>query len=126
MVGLLCATFLPAFLIHFYGGRGGYAWMGGILGAGTAFFLFVSGVVVRERPAFQRRPPLNPYAGILATVRNPHFRVLLIAFTCSGLAAAVPAVLVIYVAVYIIGTPEWWTRSVPGWMPTWSYYLLLY
>jgi GPH family glycoside/pentoside/hexuronide:cation symporter len=35
-------------------------------------------------------------------------------------------VLVIYVSIYIIGTPQWWTRSVPGWMPTWSYYLLVY
>ena len=40
-----------------------------------------------------------------------------------AIAGAVPAVLVIYVSVYIIGTPEWWTewvnRLVP-WLPTWT------
>ena len=126
LAGLLSATILPAYLIHLYGGRDGYAAMGAILGTATAIFLFFSGVVVRERPEFRGRPTLNPYAGIIATLRNHHFRILLAAFTFSGLAAAVPAVLVIYVSVYIIGTPEWWVKSVPGWMPTWSYYLLLY
>jgi glycoside/pentoside/hexuronide:cation symporter, GPH family len=126
LVGLLGATILPAYLIHTYGGRDGYGAMGAILGLLTASFLFFSGVVARERPEFRGRPALNPYAGIVATLRNRHFRVLLLAFTFSGIAAAVPAVLVIYVSVYIIGTPEWWTNAIPGWMPTWSYYLLLY
>ena len=126
LVGLLAATILPAYLIDLYGGRQGYGAMGAILGLGTATFLFFSGVFVRERPEFRGRPALNPYAGIVATLRNPHFRVLLTAFTFSGIAAAVPAVLVIYVSVYIIGTPQWWEQSIPSWMPTWSYYLLLY
>lgn len=126
LVGLLGATFLPAYLIDVYGGREGYGAMGAVLGLLTATFLLVSGLAARERPEFRGRPSLNPYAGIIATLRNPHFRVLLAAFTFSGIAAAVPAVLVIYVSVYIIGTPEWWTNAIPGWMPTWSYYLLLY
>ena len=126
LTGLLAATILPAYLIHLYGGRQGYSFMGAILGFGTSFFLILSGVVVRERAEFRGRPPMNPYAGWLATLRNPHFRPLLLAFVCSAIAAAVPAVLVIYVSVYIIGTPEWWVASVPGWLPTWSYYLLVY
>jgi GPH family glycoside/pentoside/hexuronide:cation symporter len=69
---------------------------------------------------------MNPYAGWLATLRNVHFRPLLLAFVCSAIAGAVPAVLVIYVAVYIIGTPDWWTEISPGWLPTWSFYLLVY
>jgi len=126
LLGLLAATILPAYLIHLYGGREGYGAMGAILGCATAVFLLVSGIVVRERPEFQGRPSMNPYAGIVATLRNGPFRVLLIAFTCSAIAGAVPAVLVIYVAVYIIGTPAWWAQSIPDWLPTWSYYLLLY
>ena len=126
LAGLLAATILPAYLIHLYGGREGYAAMGAILGLGTAAFLFYSGVVVRERPEFQGRPSMNPYAGIAATMRNRPFRVLLIAFAFSAIAGAVPAVLVIYIAVYIIGTPAWWAASIPDWLPTWSYYLLLY
>jgi Na+/melibiose symporter-like transporter len=126
LAGLLAATLLPAYLIHLYGGRKGYAAMGGILGLGTALFLFVSGVASRERPEFQGRSALNPYAGIVQTLANRPFRVLLAAFTASAIAGAVPAVLVIYVAVYIIGTPAWWTAGVPDWLPTWSYYLLLY
>jgi Na+/melibiose symporter-like transporter len=126
LVGLLVATILPAYLIHLYGGRDGYSFMGAILGLGTAAFLLGSGLFVRERPEFQGRPPMPPYAGWVATLRNPHFRTLIAAFTFSAIAGAVPAVLVIYVSVYIIGTPEWWAARIPGWLPTWSYYLLLY
>jgi len=126
LVGLLAATILPAYLIYRFGGREGYSLMGGILGAGSATFLFISGVVSRERVEFSGRTAINPYAGWIATFRNDYFRRLLLAFLFSAVAGAVPATLVIYIAVYIIGTPEWWSQSIPGWMPTWSYYLLLY
>jgi GPH family glycoside/pentoside/hexuronide:cation symporter len=126
LVGLLAATVLPAYLIYVYGGVRGYSFMGGILGVGVAVFLIIAGVVSKERAEFQGRPAMNPYAGWLATFDNPHFRKLLVAFVFSSIAAAVPAVLVIYVSVYIIGTPQWWVEVIPGWMPTWSYYLLLY
>jgi GPH family glycoside/pentoside/hexuronide:cation symporter len=126
LAGLLAATILPAYLIHVYGGIQGYSFMGGILGAATALFLLGSGLVSQERPEFQGRSPMSPYAGWLATLRNAHFRALLLAFTCSAIAGAVPAVLVIYVSVYVIGTPDWWAAAIPGWLPTWSYYLLVY
>ena len=126
LVGLLAATTLPAYLIYSYGGIEGYSFMGAILGGGVALFLIFAGVVSRERTEFQGRPAMNPYAGWLATFDNPHFRKLLVAFVCSSIAAAVPSVLVIYVSVYIIGTPTWWNDWVPAWLPTWSYYLLLY
>ncbi len=124
--GLLLATIAPAYLIHVYGGVDGYSFMGAILGAATAITLVISALASHERPEFQGRPPMNPYAGWIATLRNPHFRPLLLAFSCTAVAGAVPAVLVIYVSVYIIGTPAWWSEAVPGWMPTWSYYLLVY
>lgn len=126
LAGLLAATILPAWLIHAFGGRTGYSFMGLILGVGTSLFLVISGALVRERPEFQGRPTLSPYAGWAATLRNPHFRRILVAFALSAIAGAVPAVLVIYVSVYIIGTPSWWSEAVPGWLPTWSYYLLVY
>ncbi|MEN8183631.1 MAG: MFS transporter [Myxococcota bacterium] len=126
LAGLLVATILPAYLIHLYGGRTGYSFMGGILGLGTGLFLLISAGVTRERAEFQGRQGMNPYAGWVATLRNPHFRRLVLAFAFSAIAGAVPAVLVIYISVYVIGTPEWWARAIPGWMPTWSYYLLVY
>ncbi|MDG2308673.1 MAG: MFS transporter [Candidatus Binatia bacterium] len=126
LAGLLLATISPAYLIHVYGGLVGYSFMGAILGAGTAITLIVSAIACHERPEFQGRAPMNPYAGWLATLKNPHFRPLLLAFSLSAVAGAVPAVLVIYISIYVIGTPHWWTAAVPGWMPTWSYYLLLY
>lgn len=126
LAGLLLATISPAYLIHVYGGLDGYSFMGAILGGGTAVTLILSALSCRERAEFQGRPPMNPYAGWLATLQNPHFRPLLLAFSLAAVASAVPAVLVIYISVYIIGTPAWWAESVPGWMPTWSYYLLLY
>lgn len=126
LAGLLAATILPAYLIHLYGGRSGYSFMGLILGVGTSLFLLASGALVRERSEFQGRRPLSPFAGWMATLRNTHFRRILLAFALSAIAAAVPAVLVIYVSVYIIGTPEWWAPAVPSWLPTWSYYLLVY
>lgn len=126
LLGLLAATILPAYLIYTYGGIKGYSFMGAILGGGVAVFLIFAGVVSRERTEFHGRPAMNPYAGWLATFSNPHFRPLLLAFVLSSIAAAVPAVLIIYISVYIIGTPEWWNQAVPGWLPTWSYYLLIY
>jgi GPH family glycoside/pentoside/hexuronide:cation symporter len=126
LAGLLAATILPAWLIHVFGGRTGYGFMGGILGVGTSFFLLASGGLVRERAEFQGRPSLGPYAGWIATLRNPHFRHILLPFALSAIAGAVPAVLVIYISVYVIGTPEWWAQAMPGWLPTWSYYLLVY
>jgi Na+/melibiose symporter-like transporter len=127
LVGLLVATILPAYLIALHGGRRGYAFMGAILGLGTSLFLLASGAFVTERAEFRERPPaLGPYAGWAATLANPHFRRLLLAFVLSAIAGAVPATLVIYVSVYVIGTPDWWARSIPGWLPTWSYYLLVY
>lgn len=126
LVGLLTATVLPAYLIYRFGGREGYSLMGGFLGAGAALFLLTSGLASRERAAFRGRPTMKPYAGWIATFENQHFRRLLVAFFCSAVAGAIPATLVIYVSVYIIGTPQWWTDSIPGWMPTWSYYLLVY
>lgn len=126
LVGLLAATILPAYLIYRFGGREGYSLMGGILGAGAAVFLLLSGIFSRERADFSGRESMSPYAGWVATFRNHHFRRLLVAFFCSAVAGAVPATLVIYISVYIIGTPIWWTEAIPGWMPTWSYYLLLY
>ncbi len=124
--GLLAATILPAWLIHTYGGRDGYSFMGAILGGGTALFLLVSGAFVKERPEFQGRESMSPFAGWAATLANPHFRRVLPPFALSAIAGAVPAVLIIYVSVYIIGTPEWWAEAIPGWLPTWSYYLLVY
>jgi Na+/melibiose symporter-like transporter len=127
LAGLLVATLLPAYLIDLYGGRLGYSFMGAILGLGTTLFLLVSGGCVAERGEFRALPPtLGPYAGWLETLRNPHFRRLLLAFSLAAIAGAVPATLVIYVAVYVIGTPAWWAENIPGWMPTWSYYLLVY
>ena len=79
LAGLLAATVLPAYLIYLYGGRAGYSFMGAILGGLTVLFLIGSAVVCRERSEFHGREPMNPYAGWLATLRNPHFAKLLVA-----------------------------------------------
>jgi GPH family glycoside/pentoside/hexuronide:cation symporter len=129
LAGLLVATVLPAYLIHVYGGRAGYSFMGAFLGLGTVLFLLISALTVRERAEFQGRPQMNPYRGWLKTMSNPHFRTLLVAFTASAIAGAVPAVLVIYISIYVIGTPDWWVEWVNvwvPWLPTWSFYLLVY
>lgn len=126
LIGLMTATFLPGFLIYFYGGRVGYSYMSVILGVAAAFFLLVAGFSTQERAEFRGREPIGPYKSWVLTFRNPHFRKLILAYICSSIASAVPAVLIIYIATYIVGTPDWWAESVPGWIPTWSFYLLLY
>ncbi|MFQ5698230.1 MAG: MFS transporter [Myxococcota bacterium] len=129
LAGLLMATTLPAYLIHLYGGREGYSFMAAILAGAMALFLLASGLFVRERPEFHGRENMTPYRGWIETMSNPHFRTLLAAFIASAIAGAVPAVLIIYVSVYIIGTPGWWSHWVNEWvpwLPTWSYYLLVY
>ncbi len=82
LVGLVLATILPSYLVHVYGGREGYGFMGAILGLGTAAFLALS-ASVPERAEFQGRPPLGPFAGWIATLSNPHFFRILIAFATA-------------------------------------------
>lgn len=126
LTGLLAATFLPGFLIYFYGGRTGYSIMAAILGLVAAGFLIFAGFATKEREEFQGRKPMSPYKAWVNTFQNPHFRKLLLAFIFSSIAAAVPAILIIYIATYIVGMPDWWQENVPGWLPTWSFYLLVY
>ena len=89
--------------------------MGAILGAGTALFLLV---VRRLRPRARRVPARcrRPSAPTPAGSRPCAIRTSAgcsAAFTLSAIAGAVPATLVIYVSVYVIGTPEWWERAHP-------------
>ena len=85
LLGLVAATVLPGWLIYAYGGLQGYSFMGGILGGGVAVFLIFAAIVSRERPDFQGRPAMDPYAGWLATFKNPHFARLLMSFIFSSL-----------------------------------------
>ena len=126
LTGLLLATAVPAFLIYEFGGSKGYSIMGTVLGCGAALILIFSGSVVKERPEFSGREKMRPFESWIRTFHNKHFRRLLLAFFFNGIGAAVPAVLMIYVSVYIIGTPTWWSEMMPGWWPTWAFYLQLY
>lgn len=126
LTGLLAATVLPGFLIFWYGGRDGYSFMAAILGVCMAFFLIVAGFATKERAEFRGRKPMSPYKAWASTFENPHFRKIVAAFIFSSIAAAVPAILIIYIATYVVGTPDWWAEAVPGWMPTWSFYLVVY
>ena len=126
LTGLLLATAAPAFLICKFEGGDGYSIMGAVLGCGAALILTISGSVVKERPEFRGREKMRPFESWIKTFDNKHFRRLLLAFFFNGIGAAVPAVLVIYVSIYIIGTPTWWSQMMPGWWPTWAFYLQLY
>ncbi len=126
LLGLLTATILPGILLYSHGGREGYSVMAAFFGLVVMAFLILAGVITREREGFRGRTPMKPYSAWVTTFRNPHFRTLLLAYVFSSMAAATPAILVIYIATYIVGTPEWWQESVPGWLPTWSLYLAVY
>ena len=105
----------PAYLIDVYGGRAGYSFMGAILGPrhrrSRSSSRAPSWASAPSSARSRRRSAPTPAGS--RRCANPHFRRLLLAFVLSAIAGAVPATLVIYVSVYVIGTPDWWARVDP-------------
>ena len=83
---------------------------------------------LRERPEYQGRGAETPFGAFRDVLRNEHARLLLIVFLIENLGSATIGILTLYIAQYIVGTPELAPlyilaymipsiASVPMWMP---------
>ena len=99
-----------------------------LMSAVTLVLLAVSVARLRERPEYQGRGPENPYGAFRVILGNKHARLLLIVFLIENLGSATISILTLYIAHYIVGTPEYTAlyilayfvpsiASVPMWMP---------
>ena len=95
---------------------------------GTIGLIALSVGHVRERGDYLGRGATSPLAAVRDVLRNPHARLLLVVFFIENLGAATIAILTLYIAQYIVGTPELAPLyilaymvpsivSVPLWMP---------
>ncbi len=83
---------------------------------------------LRERPEYQGRGAERPFDAFRDVLKNRYARLLLIVFLIENLGSATIGILTLYIAQYIIGTPELAPlyilaymvpsiASVPMWMP---------
>ena len=94
----------------------------------TLALIVVAVMRLRERPDYQGRGAESPFAAFRDVLRNRHARLLLIVFLIENLGSATIGILTLYIAQYIVGTPELAPLyilaymvpsigSVPLWMP---------
>jgi len=94
----------------------------------TAGLIVFAGVRLRERADFQGRVTDNPFHAFRDVWRNPHARLLIVVSFIENIGGAAIGVLTLYVAQYVIGTPQWAplmilcymipsSLSVPLWIP---------
>jgi len=94
----------------------------------TAGLIVFAGLRLRERSDFQGRVNDNPFHAFRDVWRNPHARLLIVVTFIENIGGAAIGVLTLYVAQYVIGTPQWAplmilcymipsSLSVPLWIP---------
>jgi GPH family glycoside/pentoside/hexuronide:cation symporter len=83
------------------------AWQLGLLASiVTGALILFAASRLRERAEFQGRGGKNPYGAFIDVWRNPHARLLLVVIFIENLGAATIGILTLYIADYIVGTPE--------------------
>jgi len=72
----------------------------------TALMLAFAAFRLRERSEFQGRGAEHPFAAFADVWKNPHARLLLIVTLIENLGGATIGILTLYIAEYIVGTPQ--------------------
>ena len=94
----------------------------------TSILILYSVYKLKEKSEYSNREIKNPYEAYKDVWQNPHARLLIIATFIEHVGSAAIAVLTIYIAQYIVGTPQWApffilcymipsALSVPFWIP---------
>ncbi len=86
--------------------RGAVLWIAGTGGVLAALFLLATPLLVAERSEYVGRGGASPYAALRDVWRNPHARVLLVAWFIEGLGGGVLGVLAPYVSEYVLKRPD--------------------
>jgi glycoside/pentoside/hexuronide:cation symporter, GPH family len=114
VVGLFLGATVPfAILARYPGDRaGGYAAMGVTVGVFMAIVALITGALVRERPAaggehpVERRSARAFASGLLATLRNHPFRVMLLTFGVLQIGGGIHQSMVPYAFQYWLGRQD--------------------
>ena len=72
----------------------------------TGAMIIVASVRLRERSEYQGRGAQRPFKAFADVWANPHARLLLIVTLIENLGAATIGILTLYVAQYVVGTPQ--------------------
>ncbi len=105
LLGVFLAAALPQILTSQYGAREGYAIFAMIF---IPFVLLMVGLTVWLSPPAQSREPLvkrAALANMLLPLKNARFKTLLLVFMFNGIAASIPATLVLFFIEDVIKAP---------------------
>lgn len=101
LAGVLCAAAIPEWLVLRQGAADGLSWFA----LGYAPVLVLAAVITLRAgpgPAVQVPPRAVSFAALYLPLRNPRFRRLALVFLINGVAAAVPATLLLFFAADVL------------------------
>ena len=101
LAGVLCAAAIPEWLVLRQGAADGLSWFA----LGYAPVLVLAAVITLcagPGPAVQVPPRAVSFAALYLPLRNPRFRRLALVFLINGVAAAVPATLLLFFAADVL------------------------
>lgn len=101
LAGVLCAAAIPEWLVLRQGAADGLSWFA----LGYAPVLVLAAVITLRAgpgPAVQVPPRAVSFAALYLPLRNPRFRQLALVFLINGVAAAVPATLLLFFAADVL------------------------
>jgi glycoside/pentoside/hexuronide:cation symporter, GPH family len=107
LVGVFLAAALPQVLSSMYGPREGYAIFAMLF---IPLILLLVGLTVWLSPKPQVREQAvakNAFANMLLPLKNAHFKKLLVVFVFNGIAASIPATLVLFFIEDVIKAPQY-------------------
>ncbi|GIW42335.1 MAG: sugar transporter [Candidatus Binatia bacterium] len=105
--GIILGTLGVPLALHLFDDtRQAYAAMGAAVGAAGAATILVPALFLREPRIPEGVHVLPPWTGLVTTLRNPAFRVLLVTYFFTSVAGAVPGPLIPYISEYVVKTPH--------------------
>lgn len=106
LAGVFAASALPEILKQSSGERAAFSQFSLLY---APLVLVLAAVTVRgSPPAHERRPPAGtaPFRSFIVPLRNPEFRWLLAVFVLNGIAASIPATLVLFFIEDVVRRPD--------------------
>ena len=104
LAGVLVAAALPEMLARQSGARAGFAQFALLFA--PLILIATLGCVIGSPKVAPRAPIAVPMRSLWLPLRNAHFRWLLAAFMASGIAAAIPATLVLFYVEDVVRRPD--------------------
>ena len=107
VTGIILGALGPPIALPLFGEpRRAFAAMAAVYGAVAAILILIPAVRLREPERRSEPQVLPPWQGVVQTMRNRPFRILLGTYFFTSVAGAVPAPLIPYISEYVIGAPQ--------------------